>query len=150
MLKEMPAWADRLFEQLSAAVDFPGFATQAGRYTEPDATDWGLDLIELAPGLLDQVEARPQDGVLPYGQPMYGLLRVIDLLMLHDVFAPIDSYALDFDEPRQFHVTLTGRFEARRVAVIIQFTPFDDAEVSGWLDLTQDTVQISWDGTDGE
>ena len=96
------------------------------------------------------VYGQPGYGQPMYGQPMYGLLRVIDLLMLHDVFAPIDSYALDFDEPRQFHVTLTGRFEARRVAVIIQFTPFDDAEVSGWLDLTQDTVQISWDGTDGE
>ncbi len=150
MSKEMPAWADRLFEQLSVAVDFPGYATQAGRYTEPDATDWGLDLIELAPGLLDQAEADLPDAVVPYGLPMYGLLRVIDLLALYDVFAPIDSFALDFDEPRQFHVTLTGRFEARRVAMIIQLTPFDDAEVSSWLDLTQDDVQLAWDGIDGE
>ncbi len=72
MLKEMPAWADRLLEQLSAAVDFPGYATQAGRYTEPAATDWGLDLFELAPDLLAQVEAGPPDGGLPVDLPMYG------------------------------------------------------------------------------
>ncbi len=77
------------------------------------------------------------------------LLRVLDLLVLHDLFDPIDSFALDFDEPRQFHVTLTGRFEARRVAVIIQFTPFDDAEVSGWLDQMPDIAQLPWGGPDG-
>lgn len=150
MSKEMPAWADRLFEQLSVVVDFPGYATQAGRYTEPDATDWGCDLIELAPGQLEQVEAGPPDAVLRYDLSMYGLLRMLDLLVLYDVFAPVDSFTLDFDGPRQFHVTLTGRFEARRVAVIIQFIPFDDAEVSDWLDLAQDTAQLSWDGLDGE
>jgi hypothetical protein len=146
MSKEMPAWADRLFEQLSVVVDFPGYATQAGRYTEPDATDWGLDLFELAPGELEPIEAGPPDAVLPYDLPMYGLLRVIDWLVLHDLLAPIDSFALEFDEPRQFHVTLTGRFEARRVAVIIQLTPFEDAEVSGWLDLARDDVRLSWEG----
>lgn len=145
MSNQLPAWAHRLLEQLADAVEFQGLATLEGRHLEPDETDWGVDLIELAPALLDLVEAGPQDGA-----QTYGLVSALDLFALNAVFDRIDHFALDFDEQRQPRVTLEGRFEAHEVAVVIYFTPFEDAEISGRLDLTGDTLQISWDGDDGE
>jgi hypothetical protein len=62
MSQPVPTWAKQILEQVSAAVQFQGFATLEGRHTEAEATDWGVDLVQLAPALLDLVEAGPQDG----------------------------------------------------------------------------------------
>ena len=145
MSNTSPAWITRLLEQLADVVEFQGPATLEGHHLEPDETDWGVDLIELAPALLDLVEAGPHDGA-----QTYGLVSALDLFVLNEVFARIDHLALDFDAQRQPRVTLEGRFEEHEVAVVIYFVPFEDAEVSGRLDLTGGGVRLSWDGTDEE
>ena len=139
MSNQLPTRAHRLLEQLADVVEFQGPATLEGHHLEPDETDWGVDLIELAPALLDLVEAGPHDGA-----QTYGLASASDLRVLDEVFERI-ALAVDFSG-----VYAGGCFEGREVAVVIYFIPFEDAEVGGRIDLTGDTVQISWNGTDEE
>jgi hypothetical protein len=44
----MPDWARSLFETIVSGIEFKGIAYMEGRYSAPDATAWGRDLVEIA------------------------------------------------------------------------------------------------------
>jgi hypothetical protein len=59
---QMPDWVQALFEALSSTIEFKGMAYMEGYYSAPDETTWGVDLLEMAPALMEITEAGPNDG----------------------------------------------------------------------------------------
>ena len=81
---QMPDWAKSLFENIAESIEFKGMAYMEGRYSEPDATGWGLDLIEIAPALMDLSEFGAEGG-----EQGYGIIHSFDLLFAQEPFSEV-------------------------------------------------------------
>lgn len=137
MTESMPEWAKQLFDELIFAVEFQAFATLEGRHFAPDETSWGVDLIEVAPALLEMVEAGPHDG-----DAIYGLIDTLDLKSVQESLECVSAFSLGFNESRSPQVTVEGLYKGHEVVVVIYALPFADAQVSGEIDTTRGELQF--------
>lgn len=120
---QMPDWVRSLFENVASGIEFKGIASMEGRYAEPDETSWGIDLLEMAPSLMDLSEF----GV-DTGEQGYGIIHNFDLLLAQEAFDDVSALAFGIENDGRPCITIEGKIDGREVAVLIYTTPFEDAE----------------------
>src|SRR5512139_3984474 len=103
MTEIMPNWAERLLNKLAMSVE--GFGKLEGRHCAPDETSWGVDLVQMAPALLELVEAGPQDGA-----ETFEIIHSLDLMVVQDALDQVEAFSLDFDNEGSPEVTIEGLF----------------------------------------
>ncbi len=123
--KQMPVWAQWLFDTIASTIEFKGPASLEGRYSAPSETDWGVDLLELAPALLELGVLGPKDG-----EPVYGLIHNLDLLAAQQAFDEIAALTFGFENDGRPYFTFEGNAQGHEITVVIYTSPFGDAEVS--------------------
>ncbi len=117
----MPDWADKLCDAIAATIEFKGMADIEAFFWAPDETSWGTNLLEVAPAVMEIVEAGPNDG-----EHVFGIVHNFDLLALQGNFEQVDALTFGFENDGQPTVTLEGKFEGNEVVVLIYFRPFKD------------------------
>jgi hypothetical protein len=117
----MPDWADKLCDAIAATIEFNGVADIEAFFWAPDETSWGTNLLEVAPAVMEIVEAGPNDG-----EHVFGIVHNFDLLALKENFEEVDALTFGFENDGQPTVTLEGKFEGNEVVVLIYFRPFQD------------------------
>jgi hypothetical protein len=45
-INQMPDWIESLFESIVSGIEFKGVASMERRYSTPEETSWGIDLLE--------------------------------------------------------------------------------------------------------
>ncbi len=121
----MPEWVRTLFDTIASTIEFQGPASLEARYSSPDETNWGVDLLELAPALMELRALGPKNG-----EPVYGLIHNLDLLAAQQAFEEVDALSFGFENDGRPYFTFEGKVQGREIAVVIYTLPFEDAEVS--------------------
>jgi hypothetical protein len=120
----VPAWAWELAEAITDTIEFKAQASLDCQQLAPEENEWGVDLVELWPALMEIQEAGPNDGEL-----VFGVVDRLDLLAAEKVFDEVDDVILGFENDGQPKITFEGTFKGRQVVVIVYFEPwFDDEE----------------------
>lgn len=101
-IKQMPDGVESLFESLASGIEFKGVAWMEGRYSRPDETSWGIDLLEMAPALL-QISAPGLGG----GEECYGLIHNFDLTTAQSAFDEVAEMWFGIDNDRRHAITHT-------------------------------------------
>lgn len=127
---ETPDWVADLAEAVAGAVEFKGLANMEWRCYKPEDTAWGVDLLEMAPGLLEIVQAGPHDG-----EQVHGIIHSLDLLAVQDAFDEVVALSFGSDNEGRPEVTVEGRVEEKEIVLLIHTYPFEDAEPGDVIEL---------------
>lgn len=119
----MPDWAVPIFETIVSAIEFKGIAYMEGYYSAPDETAWGLDLLELAPALMNISEQGADDG-----EQCYGIIHNFDLLTAQAAFDEVMVMAFGIENDGRPCITIEGKVGERDIVALIYTDPFEDAE----------------------
>ena len=122
---DLPGWAAELADGLADCIEFKSLGHLEARYSAPDETAWGIDLIELAPAPLEIVEAGPLDG-----ERVYDIVHNFDLLAAQTSFDEVISLSFGFENDGRPCITLEGRLGGREIVVQVYFEPFADAPIT--------------------
>lgn len=125
---ELPDWARALSDTIASTIEFKGMTYLEGRYSAPHETDWGVDLLEMAPSIMEVALPGPYDG-----ERVYGIIGNFDLLATQRAFDEISTLTFQTNDKGRTCITIEGTVSAREVVVIIHFSPFNDAEVNGTI-----------------
>jgi hypothetical protein len=104
----MPDWIDSLFETIVSGIEFKGMASMEGCYSAPDETSWGIDLLEMAPALLQVLE--PASG---QGEQCYGLIHNFDLMTAQSAFDDVVGMGFGVDNDGRHLITIEGKVGER-------------------------------------
>lgn len=119
---QVPEWARELAEAIADTIEFKAQAFLDCQQLPPEENEWGVDLVELWPALMEIQEAGPNDGEL-----VFGIVDRFDLLAAQKVFDEVDEVMFGFENDGQPKITIEGTYKGRLVAVIVYFEPwFDD------------------------
>jgi hypothetical protein len=100
-----------------------------GRYSRPDETSWGIDLLEMAPALL-QISAPGLGG----GEECYGLIHNFDLTTAQSAFDEVAEMWFGIDNDRRHAITIEGKVGEHEIVALIYTEPFEDAEVRAGIE----------------
>ncbi|HKX28145.1 MAG TPA: hypothetical protein VJ302_10655 [Blastocatellia bacterium] len=128
-IKRMSDWVESIFESLASGIEFKGVAWMEGRYLKPDETSWGINLLEMAPALL-QISAPG----LGEGEECYGLSHNFDLIAAQSAFDEVAEMRFGIDNDGRHAVTIEGKVGEHEIAAIIYTEPFEDAEVRAGIE----------------
>jgi hypothetical protein len=119
---DMPDWVQSLFETLAATIELEGMTYVEGRYSSPEETDWGIDLLEIAPALMEiaAVSSHATERV-------FGSIRDFDLLAAQDVFNEVTAMSLGIDDNETPCLTIEGMVSKREIVVLVRMSPFGEA-----------------------
>jgi hypothetical protein len=135
-ITQMPDWVRTVFETLASGIEFKGVASMEGRYFLPDETAWGIDLLQMAPALLEVIE--PESGE---GEQCYGLIHNFDLIIAQSAFDEVVAMGVGIDNSGRHEVTIEGKVGELEIVVLIYTDPFEDAEVN---DITENGKMWGW------
>ena len=120
----VPKWARELAEEIASMIEFEAPAILDCQQSEPEETEWGVDLVELWPAVMEIQEAGPNDGEI-----VYGIVHSFDILAAQKIFDKVNSVKFGFEIANRPIVTIEGNFKGRPVVVIVYFEPeFEDDE----------------------
>jgi len=119
----VPEWARDLAQSIADAIEFKAQAFLDCQQMEPEESEWGVDLVELWPALMEIQEAGPNDGEL-----VFGIVDRFDLLAAEKVFDEVHEIMFGFEDDGQPKITFEGTFKGRLVVVIVYFEPWFDDE----------------------
>lgn len=120
----VPEWARDLAQAIADNIVFGALASLDCKQSGPDETDWGVDLVELWPALMEIQEAGPNDGEI-----VFGIIHRFDILEAQKIFDKLDNVQFGFAMAGQPKITFEAWFKGRPVVVIVYFEPeFDDDE----------------------
>ena len=125
----MPDWAQSLFERIASAIEFKGVAYIEGRYSAPDESSWGIDLLEMAPSIIDVSE-----NGLDEGEQCYGVIHTFDLITAQASLDEVMGMAFGIDNDGRSCITFEGKVGGRDVVILVYAYPFEDAEVSSIIE----------------
>lgn len=121
---QVPQWARELADEIAATIEFMAQASIDCQLSAPEETEWGVDLVELWPAVMEIQEAGPNDGEM-----VFGIVQSFDLLAAQKIFEAVDAITFGFEDDGQPKITIEGKFKGRQVAVIVYFEPeFDEDE----------------------
>ncbi|RYX81275.1 hypothetical protein EON83_24825 [bacterium] len=120
--EELPEWINVLFDQISSAIEFKGLADIAWRYLDPESTYWGIDVLEIAPALMDLSQLGAEEG--EFG---YGIIHNLDLLEIQKAFQEVSSMSFGIENEDKSCITIEGTANNQQVMVFIYTEPFDDS-----------------------
>jgi len=115
---QVPAWARELSESLADAIEFNGEAFLDCEQFGPEETEWGVDLVELWPALMEIQEAGPNDGEI-----VFGIIDRFDLLVAQKIFDRLNAFTFGYENDGRGKITIEGLFKGREVVVIVYFEP---------------------------
>ena len=115
---QVPVWARELAESLAEAIEFKGQAFLDCQQSAPEETEWGVDLVELWPAVMEIQEAGPNDGEI-----VFGIVDNFDLLAALKIFDRVDAFTFGYENDGRGKVTIEGMFRGREVVVIVYFEP---------------------------
>ena len=121
----MPDWVQSLFETIASTIEFKGIAYMEGLYSEPDETAWGINLLEMAPSLIELSGTGSDDG-----EQVYSIIHNFDLLAAEDGFDEVEGLAFGIENNGCPCITIEGKVGGREVVVLIYAEPFEDGEIS--------------------
>jgi hypothetical protein len=116
-------WARELAEAIANTIEFKAQAFLDCQQLAPEENEWGVDLVELWPALMEIQEAGPNDGEL-----VFGIVDRFDLLAAEKVFDEVENVIFGFDNDGEPQITIEGMFKGRLVAVIVYFEPWFDED----------------------
>jgi hypothetical protein len=119
----VPEWARELAEAIADTIEFKAHAFLDCQQMEPEESEWGVDLVELWPALMEIQEAGPNDGEL-----VFGIVDRFDLLAAEKVFDEVSEMMFGFENDGQPKITIEGTYKGRVVVVIVYFEPWFDDE----------------------
>ncbi|MGE5463455.1 MAG: hypothetical protein ACM3PS_08870 [Syntrophothermus sp.] len=120
----IPQWAKELVEAIAATLEFEAPASLDCQLSAPDETEWGVDMVELWPAVMEIQEAGPNDGEI-----VYGVVRHMNLLAIQKLFDEVGAFLLEFENDGQPSIVIEGKFKERAVIVLIYFDPpFENEE----------------------
>jgi hypothetical protein len=119
----VPAWAQELAVAVADTIEFKAQASLDCQQWSPEETDWGVDLVELWPAVMEIQEAGPNDGEM-----VFGIIDTFDLLAVQKVFDQVDDFTFGYENDGRSNITIEGKFKGRDVIVIVYFEPeWDEA-----------------------
>jgi hypothetical protein len=120
----VPEWAKELAEAVADTIEFKAQAYLDCRQSAPEETDWGVDLVELWPAVMEIQEAGPNDGEM-----VFGIVDSFDLLAVLKLFERVDDFTFGYENDGRGNITIIGKFKGREVVVVVYFEPeLDDDE----------------------
>jgi hypothetical protein len=126
-MADTPEWAMELCEEVLDCIE--GFSFFEPRYYAPDANEYGIHLIEIAPAKLEIAEAGEHDG-----EEVFDSNFDVDLLALKRLFGRVRYFHSEIDyETFTRKFSLEATYQRRAVVLAIRTVPFDDAVISGRL-----------------
>ncbi len=120
---EVPEWAKELAEAIADTIEFKAQAFLDCQQLPPEENEWGVDLVELWPALMEIQEAGPNDGEL-----VFGVVDRFDLQAAEKVFDDVDEFMFGFENDGQPKITIQGTFKGRPVIVVVYFEPWFDED----------------------
>ncbi len=145
-INQMPNWIESLFESIVSGIEFKGVASMEGRYSTPEETSWGIDLLEMAPALMQVLEPGSSQG-----ENCYGLIHNFDLMTTQSAFDEVVAMGFGIDNDGRHLITIEGKVDEHELIVLIYTDPFEDAEVSAMIETGKIAQDHSTDsGTEGD
>jgi hypothetical protein len=123
-ITQMPDWIESLFETIVSGIEFKGAASMEGRYFTPEETSWGIDLLEMAPALMEITDRESGKE-----EQCYGLIHNFDLMTAQSAFDEVVAMGFGIDNDGRHLITIEGKAGKREIVVLIFTDPFEDAEV---------------------
>ena len=118
----VPEWAQELAQAMADTIEFGALASLDCQQSGPEETEWGVDLVELWPALMEIQEAGPNDGEI-----VFGIVHRFDILAAQEVFDKVDTIQFGYALSGQPKITFEAWFKGRPVVVIVYFEPeFDE------------------------
>lgn len=127
---QIPDWVADLAEAVAGAVEFKGQAGMEWRACRPDDTAWGVDLLEMAPALMEIAQAGPHDG-----EQVHGIIHSLNLLAVQEAFDEVVDLSFGLDNEGRPELTVEGRIGDREIVLLIHTYPFEDAEPGDVIEL---------------
>ena len=115
---QVPAWARELSESLADAIEFNGEAFLDCEQFGPEETEWGVDLVELWPAVMEIQEAGPNDGEI-----VFGIVDSFDLLAAQKVFDQVEAFSFGYENDGRGNIMFEGTYKGRQVVVVVYFEP---------------------------
>jgi hypothetical protein len=118
----VPEWALELAQAMADIIEFGALASLDCEQSGPEETEWGVDLVELWPALMEIQEAGPNDGEI-----VFGIVHRFDILAAQGIFDHVEKIHFGFAFLGQPQITFEAWFKGRPVVVIVYFDPrFDE------------------------
>lgn len=143
MVTNIPHWATKLMESICGTIEFKGIASFDSYYSPADGNSWGIDLIEIAPSLIEIEEAGENDG-----EQTYGIIHNFDLIAAMEAFGKVKALNFGIENGGQPTITFEGDLNGNEVVVIVYTQPFEGVEPSGKINLIDEGGP--WFEFDGE
>lgn len=115
---QVPVWARELAEAMAETIEFGALTFLDCEQSGPEETEWGVDLVEMWPALMEIQEVGPNDGEL-----IYGIIQRFDVLAAQKIFDQVDSMVFGYAFTGQPEVKIEAWFGGRPVVVIVYFEP---------------------------
>lgn len=128
MDNEFPEWIDDLARKIAETIEM--IAPLEMRYSPAGENELGVELIEIAPGLMEIDQAGPYDG-----EEVTDRIHHFDLLAAQAAFDEIRAVYYSDDAEEGYNLSLEGVVAGNEVIVLVYPEPFDDAEASSTLKL---------------
>jgi hypothetical protein len=119
---DMPDWVRSLFETLAATIELEGMAYVEGRHSSPEETDWGIDLLEIAPALMKIAAVSPHAT-----ERVFGSNRDFDVLAAQEALDEVTAMSLGIDDDEVPCLTIEGTVNGREIVVLVRMSPFGEA-----------------------
>jgi hypothetical protein len=120
----LPNWAEKLAEAISDLIEFKAPANLDAYYSTPDENPWGVDLLEIAPALVEMEDAGPGAGEGYEDEAVFGIYHRIDLLGIQALFDEVAALSLDLDNEGQLEISLEGKLDGQEIILVIYSLPF--------------------------
>jgi hypothetical protein len=119
----IPEWAKVLGEVMASTIEFKGPAYMEWQHSTPEESEYGVDLIELWPAMMEIEEAGPNDG-----EVVFGVVHSFDILSAQEIFDEVDAVTFGFENDGQPNLSIEGKYQGRDVVVLVYFEPVFDAD----------------------
>jgi hypothetical protein len=121
---QVPEWAVELAASLAATIEFKAPASLDCQQWGPEETEWGVDLVELWPAIMEIQEAGPNDGEI-----VFGVVDNFDILAAQKLFDEVSEATFGFENDGRPNISIEGKYKGREIVVLIYFEPeWDDEE----------------------
>jgi tetratricopeptide (TPR) repeat protein len=111
-ITQMPDWVRIVFEIIASGIEFKGVASMEGRYYLPDETAWRIDLLEMAPALMEVIEHESGER-----EQCYGLIHNFDLMIAQSAFDEVVAMGIGIDNSGRHEITIEGKVVEREIVI---------------------------------
>lgn len=120
---EAPEWVTTLGEAIASTIEFQGPAYIEWYYSKAADNEWGVDLLELYPALVEIEEAGPYDGEIVFVK-----VNSFDVFAAQKALDEVEGVTFGFEGGDQTNISIEGKYKGQNVVVIVYFEPAMDDE----------------------